>query len=194
MCVVLGSQSPRRKEIFEYFDIPFTVCSSQFDESKIPFNYDPKEYAETLAIEKTKALKKQFNKEVIITADTIVHFKKKLYPKPKDEKEAFSFLKELVGNTHEVYTGVCVSRGEEYYTGVALSTVQFHPIEDEKIKDYIRLIDPLDKAGAYAIQGRGSLIVSKVDGCYYNVMGLPISLLSDLLKRVEIDLWKSYSK
>ena len=123
-----------------------------------------------------------------------MHFKKKLYPKPKDEKEAFSFLKELVGNTHEVYTGVCVSRGEEYYTGVALSTVQFHPIEDEKIKDYIRLIDPLDKAGAYAIQGRGSLIVSKVDGCYYNVMGLPISLLSDLLKRVEIDLWKSYSK
>ncbi|MCH9630811.1 MAG: dTTP/UTP pyrophosphatase [Chlamydiia bacterium] len=194
MCVVLGSQSPRRKEIFEYFDIPFTVCSSQFDESTISFNHDPKEYVETLSIEKAKALKKQFNNEVLITADTIVHFKKRLYPKPQDEQEAFTFLKELSGNTHEVYTGVCISQGEDYYTGATLSTVQFHPIEDEKIKDYIQLIDPLDKAGAYAIQGRGSLIVSKIEGCYYNVMGLPITLLSDLLKKVGIDLWKAYSK
>lgn len=108
MCVVLGSQSPRRKKILEYFDIPFTVAFSHFDESKISYNGCAKAYVETLAKEKASALKHQFRSDVIITADTIVCFKNKLYPKPKDENEAFSFLKTLIGNTHEVFTGVCV--------------------------------------------------------------------------------------
>lgn len=190
MHIILGTQSPRRKEIFEFFNIPFSVCSSSYDEEQIPYEGNPKEYVERLSKEKNKCLKKDFPLDVIITADTTVAFKGKVYNKPKDKKEAFSFLKELVGNTHEVYTGVCVSKENFYYTDSACTKVAFQKITDEQIEDYLNLVDPLDKAGSYAIQGPGSLMISRIEGCYYNVMGLPIYPLVTLLEKVGINLWK----
>lgn len=194
MHIVLGSQSPRRKEILDFFKLPFSVCSSDFDESSVVFDGSPEAYVKTQAKEKAFSLKELHKNDLIITADTTVHFNKKLFQKPLDEKEAFAFLKELSGNTHEVYTGVAVLYQGELLTEVAMTKVTFHRIDTTQIQNYIKAINPLDKAGAYAIQGLGSLIVSKIEGCYYNVMGLPIHSLCVLLKKVGIDLWAYIAK
>lgn len=188
MHIILGSQSPRRKEIFEFFNLPFSCISSGFDESKISFTSSPEEYVNTLAMKKAEAIAKDRPGDLIISADTIVYFKNKLYEKPRDEKEAFSFLKELNGQTHEVYSGVCVQLGEIVYTQAEKSLVTFQNFTDQEISSYIRLIDPMDKAGSYAVQEGGCLIVKGIEGCFYNVMGLPVQTLRKLLLKFQIDL------
>ena len=189
MHIVLGSQSPRRKEILDFFKLPFTVCSSNFDESSVAFSGSSEDYVKTQAKQKALSLKDRHHNDLIITADTTVYFNQKLFQKPLDEREAFLFLKELSGNTHEVYTGVATWYQGELLTEVAMTKVTFHPMTDAQIKQYINATHPLDKAGAYAIQGLGILIVAKIEGCYYNVMGLPIRSLCNLLKHSGIDLW-----
>lgn len=189
MHIVLGSQSPRRKEILEFFKLPFTVCSSNFDESSIVFDHCPKEFTQKQAKEKALALKNNHQNDLIITADTTVYFNKNIFQKPIDEHEAFLFLRTLSGNTHEVYTSIAILYKEELILDTEKTLVTFHAMSDKEIKQYINAINPLDKAGGYAIQGLGCLIVSRIEGCYYNVMGLPIRCLCTLLKKVGIDLW-----
>lgn len=189
MHVILGSQSPRRKEILEFFKLPFTVCCSDFDESSIPFENCPKAFTQNLAKEKALVLKKNHPDALIITADTTVYFNKKIFEKPSDEKEAFLFLKELSGNTHEVHTSVAVLYQGELIVDTEKTLVTFYAMNDKEINQYINAINPLDKAGGYAIQGLGCLIVSRIEGCYYNVMGLPVRCLCTLLKKVGVDLW-----
>lgn len=189
MHIILGSQSPRRKEILSFFKLPFTVCSSDFDEDSIPFGDCPKTYTQRLAEEKALALKNTNKDSLIITADTTVCLNKKIFGKPIDEEEAFLFLKELSGNIHQVYTSIAILYQEKLLVDTEMTLVTFCPMSDNQIKQYIKATNPLDKAGAYAIQGLGSLIVSRIEGCYYNVMGLPIRSLCTLLKKVGIDLW-----
>lgn len=189
MRIILGSQSPRRKEILELFKLPFTVVSSNFDESSITFDSSPQEFVETQAKEKALALQRIHQEDLIITADTTVYFNHRLFQKPSNEEEAFVFLKELSGNTHEVFTGIAILYKNQLLTDVAVTLVTFYPLTDRQIRQYILSTNPLDKAGAYGIQELGCLIVSKIEGCYYNVMGLPVHTLCKLLKNFGIDLW-----
>jgi septum formation protein len=189
MHIILASQSPRRKEILGYFDLSFSVHSSDFDESLVPFKGSAEKFVMTLAQEKAFALKKKFPDDLIISADTTVYFEGKIYEKPLSIEQAFLFIRQLQGKTHQVFTGVCVTKGDKTQTAFCKTDVLLHAANDHQIKNYINAISPLDKAGGYAIQGPGSILVSKIDGCFYNVMGLPITLLNQLLNHFAIDLW-----
>jgi septum formation protein len=190
MQIILGSHSPRRKEILGYFNLPFKVAVSSFPEETIPFEGNAKEYASKLSESKANVLYPIYPEAVIITADTVVFREGKIYDKPKNHTEAFKALSELVGQWHSVYTSVTVRKEMKVYTDVEETRVLFNPLTPEQIKVYQSKIHCWDKAGGYAIQGAGSLIVQKIDGCYYNVMGLPINTLQKLLLKVEIDLWR----
>ena len=189
---ILGSGSPRRKEILNYFSLNFSQESSLFDESSIAFIGDPLVYATDLALGKLASLKEKFPEAIILTADTIVYFDGKIYNKPKDEDEAFRFLRELSGKWHSVYTALTLYDGrtsKKKFEEVEETKVLFNPLTPEEIRHYHSKIHWADKAGGYAIQVGAGLIVNRIDGCYYNVMGLPINSLWRILKHVDIDLW-----
>lgn len=187
--MILGTTSPRRREVLSYFSINFRQIPPDFDESTIPFNQDPVAYTTTLAQNKGKSINKKFPDEIILSADTVVYFDKKVYNKPKDLEEAVQFLQELSGNWHQVYTGVAVQQGNAVHTDVACTEILFHKLTEEQIRAYLQFGGHLDKAGGYAIQHCGSLIVRQIVGCYYNVMGLPVGTVRSLLLNVGIDLW-----
>lgn len=190
MELILGSQSPRRGEILHFFSLPFKQVPSHFDEKKVIFESDPIKYVQTLAEEKGLSLAKDYPENIILTADTIVFLEGKVYNKPKDRKEAVSFLKGLSGKWHTVYTALALySRGKQF-TRIEKTEILFHELKEVHIEHYLNKINFLDKAGSYAIQQGGSLIVKEIRGCYYNVMGLPLSALRELLHLVDIDLWE----
>lgn len=188
--LVLGSQSPRRKEILGFFSLPFIQASPPFDEEAVPFNGDPEDYVCTLSKGKGAALLSQFPESVILTADTIVFREGKVYGKPKDKEEAHRHLSELSGKWHFVYTGVTVQTRDKVISKAEMSRVLFNPLSPEQIDQYLDQIKWSDKAGGYAIQDSGGLIVQKIDGCYYNVKGLPINTVEHLLKDFGFTLWK----
>ncbi|NGX61969.1 MAG: Septum formation protein Maf [Chlamydiae bacterium] len=187
--LLLGSSSPRRKEILSYFTYPFTQVSPHFDEKLIPFNGDPASYVTELSTKKAASLASHYSDTVILTADTCVYKNGKLYNKPEDDDEALQMLTELSGSPHTVYTGVTVQLGEKTYTDHAETKILFHDLPREELALYHNAFRSTDKAGGYGIQQAGSVIVKQIDGCFYNVMGLPISLTCTLLKGVGIDLW-----
>ena len=159
MHFILGSQSPRRGEILNYFNLPFKQISSDFDEASIPFQGDPQAYVQALAKGKGSSLLSQFLSSLILTADTIVYREGKVYGKPKNEEEAFSYLKELAGQWHSVWTGVHVTLQDQAFQAAEETRVLFHLLTDEQIQAYHHAIPFMDKAGGYMIQGPGSLIV-----------------------------------
>lgn len=187
--IILGSQSPRRKEILSFFSLPFIQANPKFNEEAITYRRDPINYAISLAQGKAKALQPAYPNDIILTADTIVYRKGKVYNKPKDEQEAFQMLSELVGQWHSVFTGLTVIKGDTEYSGWEETRVLFNSLTPEEIRQYHQKIHWADKAGGYAIQMGGGLIVKRIDGCYYNVMGLPINLLHELLKKYGLELW-----
>ncbi|MBS0629263.1 MAG: septum formation protein Maf [Verrucomicrobia bacterium] len=189
MKLILGSQSPRRKEILESFSIPFTQATSSFDEEAVPFKGDPQEYVTTLSQGKAKALLTKFPDAMILTADTVVFREGKVYNKPKDEAEARQNFKELSGQWHSVFTGVTLLSKDKVVTEVEEARVLFNDLSDEQIEQYLTKIHWADKAGGYAIQMSGGLIVKKIDGCYYNVKGLPINTVDKVLKEFGYGLW-----
>ena len=126
--------------------------------------------------------------EIIITADTMVFLDEKRLGKPKNEEEALAMLTALAGRQHTVCTGVTVRQGEKVLTAAEHTDVYFHPATESQLRAYIRTGEPMDKAGAYGVQGKGALLVERIDGDFFNVMGLPVSLLSDLLKPFGINL------
>jgi septum formation protein len=189
MKFILGSQSPRRKEILDYFSLPFDQISSDFDEDAVPYGGDPAAYAKILAKGKAEALKKLYPDAIILCADTVVALDGKSYGKPKDRSEAAQALSELQGKWHSVFTGVVVASPQGLFEGVEETRVLFNAMNESQIDRYLEALHWADKAGGYAIQLAGSLGVRRIDGCYYNVMGLPIHTVSDLLLKVGIDLW-----
>jgi septum formation protein len=189
MELILGSQSPRRKEILSYFSIPFVQVPSEFDEDSIVFQDDPEQYVAAISQAKAAALSTRFPQSVILTADTTVYCNDKIYGKPSSEEEAFQRLSELVGQWHTVYTGVTVQHGDQIFHQVETSHVQFNPLSPEQIRRYLAKTQWADKAGGYAIQMPGGLLVRKIYGCYYNIMGLPINAAQGLLKKAGIELW-----
>ncbi len=186
--LILGSQSPRRKEILHFFPIPFEVRLPKFDEESIPFKGDPASYVIELALGKAKSIKADFN-DIVITADTTVYFDQNVLNKPKDEKDALRMLSLLSGSTHEVHTGICGIKNDEVFTTSECTKVTFVKASELEIQKYHKAIYSADKAGGYAIQQAGSIIVEKIEGCPYNVMGLPINALQSTLLKLGLSLW-----
>lgn len=187
--LILGSQSPRRKEILSFFSFPFESAISQFDEEAVPFNGNPVDYVGEIAAGKAKALAPRFPDALILTADTTVYKNGKIYGKPTTSEEAFCALSDLVGEWHSVFTGVSLLSGDQFWSTFEETRVLFNPLTPEEIRHYHKKLHWSDKAGGYAIQMAGGLAIKKIEGCYYNAMGLPINSVRQLLLEVNIDLW-----
>lgn len=188
--LILGSQSPRRKEILGYFALPFIQISPDFDEEAVPFSGNPHVYVTELSTGKALSLQPKHPQALILTADTIVWKEGKVYGKPKDRADAFRSLYELAGSWHSVFTGVALCADGKVYSMVEETKVLFNPLTPEEISHYHTKLHWSDKAGGYAIQMAGGLIVKKIDGCYYNVMGFPINSVRLLLLNAGIELWE----
>lgn len=184
MEIILASSSPRRRELLSRITQNFTVKISDFDESTIGFYGDFGEYVKELSYNKAMDVAKNISKEaLIIGADTIVALDDQVLGKPIDEKAAIDMIKSLSGRTHEVYSGITVIKTPELTTlsDFAVTSIKFSDLSDEEILNYVKTKEPLDKAGAYGIQGLGGVFVEEIHGCYYNVVGLPLNKLKKLM-------------
>ena len=182
--MVLASASPRRRELMTMTGINFTVQRADVDEKVTPGT--PLQTAvKTLARRKAVAVGNMPNHadQVVIAADTIVALNGKMYGKPSSDEEAAQMLTMLSGKVHQVFTGVCiVAPGREPIIFHERTDVELYELEEEEILSYVKTGEPMDKAGAYGIQGRGALLVKRIDGDYYNVVGLPIARVVRTLK------------
>ncbi len=182
--LVLASTSPRRRELLALLGLPFEIVASRFDESRLsPFGLPPANYVTQLATGKAAevAARLAAPEAVIIGADTTVVLDGGVLNKPADPADAARMLRRLSGRTHEVYTGLCLLHGEKIQTAHAVTAVTFEPLSDAAIAAYVATGEPLDKAGAYGIQGQGLGFTPRIDGDYYTVVGLPLGLLRGLL-------------
>lgn len=171
--LILASSSPRRQELLQQVNIPFQIRKPLFDESVIQTT-DPRQRVKELAAAKGKAVSPQEN-EVILSSDTVVSFKGKIFEKPQTKTEAQEMLTALSGNTHDVFTGVMIRSKEKECVFAERTEVEFWPLAKETMDWYISTEEPYDKAGAYGIQSLGAMFVKQIVGDYYNVVGLPIS-------------------
>jgi len=186
--IYLASKSPRRKKLLGLLNIDFQTFHVDVDEEFLDGEH-PVETVKRLAIHKLNAAKEKVQTGVIITADTIVVLEHHVLGKPADEADAFRILKLLSGKTHTVYTGFAVYNTETKLTKLDYeeTLVKFRELDDDEISDYIRSGSPMDKAGAYGIQDDfGAVFVEKITGCYYNVVGLPLTKLYLTLKHTDI--------
>ena len=180
--MILASQSPRRKELLSLITSDFEIIPANGEEN-LPENIAPENAVLLLAEQKAEEIFKQRKNEVIVAADTVVAIDGKILGKPKDKDDAFNMLKMLSGRIHTVFTGVCVIFADGKRSIFAERTeVEFYALTDAEIRAYIATGEPMDKAGAYGIQDNGALNVRKINGDYYNVMGLPVGRLSRVLK------------
>ena len=182
--IILGSQSPRRQELLHGLDVNFTVNVIAGLEENYPATLQGEDIPMFLAQQKAEAyLNSLTPKDMLITADTIVWLDGIVYGKPKDEADAKKMLRALSGKTHDVITGVCVTTTERQETFAAVSKVTFASFSDDEIDYYIEKYQPMDKAGSYGVQEWiGYIGVERIDGSFYNVMGLPVQRLYTLLK------------
>jgi len=179
--LVLASQSPRRSEILRQAGIPFTVRSVPIDETPLP-GEPPEDYVQRLAETKALAVPSAPD-EVVLGADTTVVVDGEMLGKPADAADARRMLAMLAGRRHQVITGICLKRGAETLRDCAVTEVWFMPMSAAEIEEYAASGEPMDKAGAYAIQGLASKYVEKIEGCYFNVVGLPVALAYRLYRR-----------
>jgi len=173
--LVLASLSPRRSEILRQAGIPFTVRAAPVDETPLPGELPP-DYVKRVAALKTLAVSAAPD-EVVLGADTTVVVAGEMLAKPADAADARWMLGLLSGRRHEVVTGICLRRGSKMVYDLAVTAVWFCNMSDDEMEDYADSGEPMDKAGAYAIQGLASKFIEKIEGCYFNVMGLPVSLV-----------------
>lgn len=185
--IILASASPRRSEILKNLGVEFEVLVSEADESSVSPDCGAELYVQELALLKAAAAAKKTDikrNAVVVSADTVVVSDGKILGKPKDENDAAEMLKMLSGKEHSVITGICVFRMKDAFSvcDSVVTKVKFKDLSDDVIKRYIATNEPMDKAGAYGIQGKGSLLCEKLDGDYFNVVGLPVSRLCDILR------------
>ena len=182
MQLILASQSPRRKELLGLFHIPFVIRVADIDEAMDP-GKEP--FDEVARVSRLKALAVARNDDdVVIAADTIVVCDGKVLGKPHSEYEAVQMLSLLSGRDHQVMTGVTVIAGENTETFTEVTDIHFRPLSEKEIRDYVATGEPMDKAGAYGIQGGAALFAEKMVGDYYNVMGLPVCRLWQTVSRL----------
>ena len=180
MKIILGSASPRRREILASAGYEFTVDIVNTVEDVEEEN--PEEYVLKTALKKGEATSLVHPNELVICADTIVACNNHILEKPKDKDDAFRMIKELQNNSHFVYTAVYFGLKGKNELLVEKTKVYIAKMSDQEILDYIATGEPMDKAGAYAIQGKASLYIEKIDGCYFNVVGFPVRLFCKMLQ------------
>lgn len=181
--LVLASASPRRREYLALLGIEYQCCAADVDETVSP-PLPPKRYAVALARRKAQAVAGQQPGRFVLGADTIVVHQDQILGKPKDVTKAHEMLKTLQGDCHEVVTGLCIIAPDgAVHEDARVTKVWMAPMDDEQIRRYIATGEPMDKAGAYGIQGRGAALIEKIDGCYFNVVGLPIHATKLLLEK-----------
>jgi len=179
--VVLASASPRRRQLLELIGIEHDIQPANIDESVRP-RETPARYAERLAREKASVVASRDPDRITIAADTTVVVNKKVLGKPENEEDARRMLSMLRGREHTVITAIAVARGRKLRSAVEEVRVRFRRLHDDEINAYIATGEPMDKAGAYGIQGYGATIVECIEGDYFSVMGLPLAKLVDLLR------------
>ncbi|MBO8155928.1 MAG: septum formation inhibitor Maf [Bacillaceae bacterium] len=183
--LILGSSSPRRKMLLEQVQIPFVTRVKKVDESQVRSD-SPEKLVQELAKLKGANLDVKHEREVILTADTVVAFENEVLEKPRDEQDAVQMLQMLSGRQHDVLTGVMLKTRDEKMVFAERTTVEFWDLTDEMIERYVSTTDPFDKAGAYGIQSGGAVFVKRIIGDYYNVVGLPLSKVIKELERYSI--------
>jgi len=185
--IILASASPRRKEILRKTGLNFSVCTSDYKED-INLPLKPRSLAKFLSQKKAEAVAHKYKNTVIIAADTFIVFKNKLLGKPTTDKEAEKMLNMLNGKAHSVITGFTImdTAGGKILSRSVLTKVYFKKLGRREINAYVRSKEPLDKAGAYAIQGLGSIFIKRIDGDFLNVAGLPLRALTEALKKFGI--------
>lgn len=187
MRIILASGSPRRKEILHNLAVDFEVITADTDETCS--ESDPGKHSELLAVRKGRAVSDLVNDKdaLIISADTVVYIDGEILGKPTDEADAERILRELSGRTHTVATGLSLIKGDKAVSDFEETDVNFAKMPNEFIKQYISSGEPMDKAGAYGIQGRASLWIDGINGDYFNVVGFPVRLFCKLLLKLGID-------
>lgn len=181
--VVLASASPRRKDLFKLIGIKAIQMPAHIDESIVYKN--PGKLVISHAFEKAKKIEKKVDYDcLIVAADTIVYLDKEILGKPSDVYQTAEYLTKLSGNFHDVYTGITIAYKNRIYSNFEKTRVEFNKLKSSEIEEYIKTREPFDKAGAYGIQGYGSQFIKKISGCYFNVMGFPVSLFYQMLKEI----------
>lgn len=188
MNVILASQSPRRRQLLEQMGFTnFKVCPAKGEETAGP-GLTPARLVEVLSRQKAAEVAAgAAEDDLVIAADTVVSIDGRVLGKPHSTQQAAQMLADLSGREHTVYTGVTVRRGDQILTRHEATQVRFRPLTEEEIAAYVATGEPMDKAGAYGIQGRGALLVRGIDGDYFNVVGLPVCLLGQMLLRFGVD-------
>lgn len=189
MPLILASASPRRSELLRNAAIPFIVEPARVPEQLLP-NEKPEEYAQRLARDKAQAVHTRHPGSAVLGADTVVLVDEHLLEKPVDSHDAARMLRLLSGRTHQVITGVCLVAPGFEQTEAEITQVMFSRLSEEEIAQYIHTKEPLDKAGAYAIQGIASRWVERIEGCYFNVVGLPLPRVYRMLRAAEASVGK----
>ena len=185
MHLILASQSPRRKELLGLFHIPFSVRVADIDETMDPAAAPYDEVARVSRL-KAAAVPREED-DVVVAADTIVVCQGKVLGKPHSPEEAKAMLRLLSGRDHQVMTGMTVLRGDRAITVTEVTDLHFRGLSEKEIEDYVATGEPMDKAGAYGIQGGAALFCSRMEGDYYNVVGLPVCRLSQILQELSLE-------
>ena len=180
--LVLASNSPRRQEILTAAGIPYIVRAPRIVEDRLPGEHAA-DYVRRLAAEKAAVIPPN-PRQIVLAADTTVVIEEHILEKPRDPADAARMLRLLAGREHEVMTGICLQTGDRKVVDIANTRVRFAPLSEAEISAYVATGEPMDKAGGYAIQGLASKFIDRVEGCYFNVMGLPISLVYRHLKLI----------
>lgn len=178
--IILASQSPRRKELLSYLIEDFKVIPADIAEQS--HHKDPRDYVLDLACQKAMSVFNLHQDCIVIGCDTVVVFEGEIFEKPLDEQDAFEMLKKLSHQAHEVLTSVCVKTKSVQRSFVVSTKVYFSKLSDTQIRSYIQSGEPMDKAGSYGLQGRAMAFVTKIDGSFSSVIGLPLAELRDCLK------------
>jgi len=180
--LVLASQSPRRREILTFAGIPFTVRVPGVEEIRLP-GEAPENYVQRLARDKARAVPID-EEEIVLSADTVVVLQHHVLEKPRDREDAVRMLSLLSGAEHQVMTGICLRTQHDELVDLAVTRVWFSPLSSGEIAAYAAGGEPNDKAGGYAIQGLASKFIERIEGCYFNVVGLPVALVYRRLKQI----------
>jgi septum formation protein len=190
MKLILASASPRRAALLRQVKIPFIVVAPEMSE-EISGSLTVHEMVTNLALRKAHAVAKKLDRGLVLAADTVVLHRGLIMGKPADRDDARLMLSRLSGDKHEVATGMALvdAASGRFESAVSITAVWFKHLSDMEIDAYVMTGDPLDKAGAYGIQGPAALFVEKIEGCFFNVVGLPLNQLYDLLLRMQMPIW-----
>lgn len=193
--IILASKSPRRKELLESIGLKFEIMDSNFDESKVEYDGTYIGLVEALAYGKAKNVSDRVGEGIIIGADTIVALEDRVYGKAKNLEDAFGMLSSLSNRTHRVITGVSII---DNYSGKVLNDyevteVTFNKLTEDEIMSYLKSRDYEGKAGAYGIQSKGAVLVKRIEGCYSNVVGLPLSKVCSMLKSLNESIYTHWN-